>query len=70
MVGSALCNALIDLGDKVVGLSRDPEKAGQAQPAVEWHGWEPTKERPPAEAIESAERGHTPGRRTDQPALE
>lgn len=55
MIGSALCNALIDLGDHVVGLSRDPEKAGQAQPAVEWHGWESTKERPPAEAIDGAD---------------
>jgi len=55
MIGSALCNALIDLGDHVVGLSRNPEKAGQAQPAVEWHAWESTKERPPTEALEGAD---------------
>jgi uncharacterized protein (TIGR01777 family) len=55
MVGSALCNALLDLGDHVVGLSRDPEKSGQAQPAVEWFGWESTRERPPAEALDGAD---------------
>jgi len=54
LVGSALCNALLDLGDEVVGLSRSPEKAAQAQPAVKWFGWESTKERPPAEALDGA----------------
>jgi uncharacterized protein (TIGR01777 family) len=55
MIGSALCNALIDRGDRVIGLSRDPGKAGQAQPAVEWLPWESTKERPPSEAIDGAD---------------
>jgi uncharacterized protein (TIGR01777 family) len=55
MVGSALCNALIDRGDEVVGLSRDPQKAAQAQSAVEWHAWEPNMERPPSAAIEGAD---------------
>ncbi|MFM8519065.1 MAG: TIGR01777 family oxidoreductase [Solirubrobacterales bacterium] len=51
MIGAALCNALIDRGDAVVGLSRDPASAARSQPAVEWHAWEPTRERPPVEAI-------------------
>jgi uncharacterized protein (TIGR01777 family) len=55
LVGSALCNALLDLGDHVVGLSRSPEKSALAQPAVQWLGWESTKERPPAEALEGAD---------------
>lgn len=54
LVGSALSNALLDLGDHVVGLSRNPEKSAQIQPAVEWHGWDSTKERPPAEALDGA----------------
>jgi hypothetical protein len=55
MVGSALCNALLDLGDEVIGLSRNPEKAAQAQPAVKWLGWQSVNERPPAEAIDGAD---------------
>lgn len=55
MIGSALCNALIDRGDHVIGLSRNPEKAARAQPTAEWHGWEPTMERPPAEVLEGVD---------------
>jgi uncharacterized protein len=50
-LGSALCEALLARGDEVVGLSRDPQRAGGAQPAVTWHGWDPTAERPPAGAL-------------------
>ena len=55
MIGGALCNALIDRGDQVVGLSRDPDQAAQNQPRVEWHGWEPTMERPPDQAFDSVD---------------
>lgn len=55
MIGAALCNALIDRGYSVTGLSRNPDAATRSQPAVEWHGWEPTRERPPSAAIEGAE---------------
>jgi len=55
MIGSGLCNALIDRGDQVVGLSRNAEKAAQSQPTVTWHGWEPTMERPPAEAFDGVD---------------
>ena len=55
MVGSALCNALLDLGDEVVGLSRNPEESAQAQPAVNWFGWQSVNERPPSEALEGAD---------------
>jgi uncharacterized protein (TIGR01777 family) len=55
LVGSALCDALLNLGDQVVGLSRSPEKSSQAQPAVEWFSWESTRERPPAEALDGAD---------------
>jgi len=55
MIGSELCNALLDRGDQVVALSRNPDKAKAAQPRVEWHGWEPTMERPPAKSIEGTD---------------
>ena len=55
MVGAVLCNALIDRGYAVTGLSRNPDAAARSQPSVEWHQWEPTRERPPAAAIEGAD---------------
>ncbi len=55
MIGAALCNALIDRGYGVIGLSRNPDAAAKSQPSVEWHQWEPTRERPPAAAIEGAD---------------
>jgi uncharacterized protein (TIGR01777 family) len=51
-IGSALCEALLARGDEVVGLTRDPAKARRANPEVTWHAWEPTRERPPAEAFD------------------
>lgn len=45
-IGKALCEELLARGDEVVGLTRDPEKAGAAQPQITWHAWEPTLERP------------------------
>jgi uncharacterized protein (TIGR01777 family) len=50
-LGSALCGALLARGDEVVGLSRDPRRARGAHPAVTWHGWDPTAERPPEDAL-------------------
>ena len=55
MIGAVLCNALIDRGYTVTGLSRNPDAAAKSQPSVEWHQWEPTRERPPAAAIEGAD---------------
>jgi uncharacterized protein len=51
MIGRALADALFARGDEVVGLSRDPGRARLSNPRVEWVGWEPTLERPPAEAF-------------------
>src|SRR5690606_24245508 len=56
MVGSALCNSLIDRGDEVVGLSRNPARAAERQPRVEWHAWEPSVERPPDSAFAGVDR--------------
>lgn len=56
MVGSALCNSLIDRGEEVVGLSRQPERSAERQPRVEWHGWEASVERPPDEAFSGVDR--------------
>jgi uncharacterized protein len=55
MIGSALCDALLARGDEVVGLTREPQRARQKNPTVRWHAWQPTAERPPAEALEGVE---------------
>ena len=54
-IGSALCDALLARGDEVVGLTRDPERGPRTNPPVAWHAWEPTLERPPAEAFEGVD---------------
>jgi uncharacterized protein (TIGR01777 family) len=67
LIGSALCDALLNRGDHVVGLSRDPERAGRARPDVTWHPWEPTRERPPAAAFEGVDGVvHLLGEKIDQ----
>jgi uncharacterized protein (TIGR01777 family) len=55
MIGGALCDALLTRGDEVVGLSRNPDKARTTNPTVHWFAWQPTLERPPAEAFEGVE---------------
>ena len=55
LIGRAVCDALVKQGDQVVGLSRDPEEAGRAQPTVSWQAWEPMLERPAAEAFEGVD---------------
>ena len=55
MIGSSVCDALLARGDEVVGLTRDPERARHTNPTVSWHRWEPTMERPPAEAFEAVD---------------
>jgi len=52
LIGAALCDTLLARGDEVVGLTRDPERAAQTNPTIAWHRWEPTLERPPAEAFD------------------
>jgi uncharacterized protein (TIGR01777 family) len=54
-IGSALCDALLVRGDTVVGLTRDPARARRTNPSIAWHAWEPTLERPPAEAFDGVE---------------
>jgi uncharacterized protein (TIGR01777 family) len=54
-IGSALCDSLLVRGDTVVGLARDPKRARQTNPRVEWHAWQPTLERPPTKAFEGIE---------------
>jgi uncharacterized protein len=55
LIGSAVCDALLDRGDTVVGLTRDPGRSRRTSPAIDWHAWEPTLERPPAEPFEGVE---------------
>jgi uncharacterized protein (TIGR01777 family) len=55
LIGAALCGSLLARGDEVVGLSRDPAKARDANPRVSWHAWQPTLERPPAAAFEGVD---------------
>jgi uncharacterized protein (TIGR01777 family) len=54
-IGSALCDSLLVRGDTVVGLTRDPKRARRTNPSVNWHAWEPTLERPPAEAFDGVD---------------
>ena len=54
-IGAALCDALLVRGDTVVGLTRDPKRARRTNPGIEWQPWEPTLERPPAEAFDGVE---------------
>ncbi|MFN8163021.1 MAG: TIGR01777 family oxidoreductase [Solirubrobacterales bacterium] len=55
LIGSALCDALLLRGDAVIGLSRDPAGARATNPKVTWLPWEPTLERPPADAFEGVD---------------
>lgn len=54
-IGSALCDSLLLRGDTVVGLTRDPQRARSTNPSVTWHPWEPTLERPPADAFDGVD---------------
>jgi uncharacterized protein (TIGR01777 family) len=55
-IGKALCEALLGRGDEVIGLTRDPARAGAAQPPeIAWHAWEPTLERPADAAFEGVD---------------
>jgi uncharacterized protein len=55
LIGAALCDSLLVRDDEVVGLSRSPAKARLASPGVTWFPWEPTLERPPAEAFDGVD---------------
>jgi uncharacterized protein len=55
LIGSALCDELLERGDTVVGLTRDPERARHGNPVVLWHPWQPHLERPPTEAFEGVD---------------
>ena len=67
LIGAALCDALLKRGDEVVGLTRDPGRAGAKNPAVQWRAWEPTLERPDAAHFDGVEGVvHLVGERIDQ----
>jgi uncharacterized protein (TIGR01777 family) len=55
LIGAALCDSLLSRGDEVVGLTRDPAKARRGNSKVDWHPWEPTLERPPADAFDGVD---------------
>jgi uncharacterized protein (TIGR01777 family) len=66
-IGRALCDALFARGDDVVGLTRDPSRAREANPRVSWHRWDPTLERPDPAAFEGVDGVvHLLGERIDQ----
>jgi uncharacterized protein (TIGR01777 family) len=50
-IGGAVAEALLARGDEVAGLTRNPAKARESEPRIEWHAWNPTEERPPADAF-------------------
>jgi uncharacterized protein (TIGR01777 family) len=54
-------------GDDVVGLTRDPSHAREANPRVGWHKWDPTLERPDPAAFDGVDGVvHLLGERIDQ----
>jgi uncharacterized protein len=55
MIGRSLADALFARGDEVVGLTREPGRARDANPRVEWVRWQPTLERPAPEAFEGVD---------------
>jgi uncharacterized protein (TIGR01777 family) len=55
LIGTKLAEQLLARGDEVVGLTRDPAKAGAKRSRVTWHAWAPTLERPPAQAFEGVD---------------
>jgi uncharacterized protein (TIGR01777 family) len=66
-IGQALCDALFARGDEVVGLTREPGRAREANPRVEWRKWEPTLERPDPAAFGGVDGVvHLLGERIDQ----
>jgi len=66
-IGQALCDALFARGDDVVGLTRSPGSAREANPRVSWHRWDPTLERPDPAAFEGVDGVvHLLGERIDQ----
>lgn len=54
-IGAAVAEALLDRGDDVVALSRDPDRAREGEPRVSWHRWEPTAGAPPAAALDGVD---------------
>jgi uncharacterized protein (TIGR01777 family) len=66
-IGQALCDALFARGDNVVGLTREPGRAREANPRVEWRKWDPALERPDPAAFEGVDGiVHLLGERIDQ----
>jgi uncharacterized protein len=66
-IGQALCDALFARGDHIVGLTREPGRAREANPRVEWRKWEPNLERPDPAAFEGIDGVvHLLGERIDQ----
>jgi uncharacterized protein (TIGR01777 family) len=66
-IGQALCDALFARGDDIVGLTRDPGRAREANPRVDWRRWEPRLERPDPAAFEGVDGVvHLLGERIDQ----
>lgn len=55
LIGSAVCHALHARDDVVVGLTRNPDKARESAPYVEWFAWHAGEEDPPAEALDGVE---------------
>lgn len=54
-IGTALCGTLLARGDQVAGLTRDPAAARRSSSRIEWHAWEPRRERPGPEAFEGVD---------------
>jgi uncharacterized protein (TIGR01777 family) len=54
-IGGAVATALLDRGDDVVGLSRDPDRASAGEPRIDWHRWDALAGEPPAAAFDGVD---------------
>ena len=55
LLGTAIVNRLLERGDAVTVLSRDPDRARAALGDVEAHAWRPLQEPAPAAALSGRE---------------
>lgn len=55
MIGGAVAAALLERGDEVAGLTRDPERTRLVDPRLGWHRWDPLAGPPPAHALAGAD---------------
>ncbi len=70
LIGSAVCDALLDRGDTVVGLTRDPERSRAHQPRDRLARLGADPGTAAGRGLRGRRRRRQPARRADRPALD